>query len=70
MLLILSAFFHDIGMAPDEKEVLTWQKIWDVLPEIEDETEQQLFNKFKRFYTARPEQQETIDKLTEQGKEC
>ena len=68
MLLILSAFFHDIGMAPDEKEVLTWQKIWDASPDIEDETEQQLFNKFKLFYTARPEQQETINKLTEQGK--
>lgn len=68
MLLILSAFFHDIGMAPDEKEVLTWQKFWDPSPDIEDEIEQQLFNKFKRFYTARPEQQETINKLTEQGK--
>ena len=68
MLLILSAFFHDIGMAPNEKEVLTWQKIWDASSDIEDEIEQQLYNKFKRFYTARPEQQETIDKLTEQGK--
>jgi hypothetical protein len=68
MLLILTAFFHDIGMAPDEKEVLTWQKIWDASPDIEDEAEQQLFNKFKRFYIVRPKQQETIDKLTEQGK--
>src|SRR5690606_24252603 len=30
MLLILSAFFHDIGMAPDEKEIITWKKVWDV----------------------------------------
>jgi molecular chaperone HtpG len=68
MLLILSAFFHDIGMAPDEREVVTWQKIWDVIPDIEDETEQDLFDQFKRFYTARPEQQEIIEWLTEQGK--
>ena len=26
MLLILSAFFHDIGMAPEEKNVLSWKK--------------------------------------------
>lgn len=68
MLLILSAFYHDIGMAPDEKEVITWQKIWDTDPFIEDEAEQESFNRFKRFYTARPEQQEIIDKLSEQGK--
>jgi molecular chaperone HtpG len=24
MLLILTAFFHDIGMAPDEREVIAW----------------------------------------------
>ncbi|MDR2409631.1 MAG: ATP-binding protein, partial [Bacteroidales bacterium] len=66
MLLILSAFFHDIGMAPDEKDVLTWQKIWDDTPSITDETEQKSFDGFKRFYEARPEQQEIIKKLTEE----
>lgn len=35
MLLILSAFFHDIGMAPSEKQVLTWKKIWDTDPKLE-----------------------------------
>jgi hypothetical protein len=66
MLLILSAFFHDIGMAPDESEVITWKKIWDIDPDIE-ETEKNTFDKFKRFYTARPEQQEIISKLIIQG---
>ncbi len=67
MLLILSAFFHDIGMAPDEKEVKTWKKVWNVSPEIEDDEEQKLFNQFKRFYDARPEQQEIIEKLVKEG---
>lgn len=64
MLLILSAFFHDIGMAPDEEEVLTWKKVWDANPDIKDEEEQQLFNGFKRYCDTRPDQQEIIDKLT------
>ena len=68
MLLILSAFFHDIGMSPDEKDVLTWRKVWDDEPEFEDEKEERTFNEFKRFYSARPEQQEIIDRLLNQGK--
>lgn len=67
MLLILSAFFHDIGMAPDEKEIITWKKVWNVSPEIENEEEQKLFDRFKRFYDARPEQQEIIEKLVKDG---
>ena len=67
MLLIISAFFHDIGMAPDEKEILTWKKVWDVLPEIENEEEQKLFNRFKRYYDARPDQLEIIEKLIIDG---
>lgn len=67
MLLILSAFFHDIGMAPDEKEVVTWQKVWDGVPIIADDEEQKSFDNFKRFYDARPEQQEIIEKLSAEG---
>lgn len=67
MLLVLSAFFHDIGMAPDEKQVLTWRKIWDDEPEVEPE-EEKTFNEFKRFYSARPEQHEIIERLINQGK--
>lgn len=67
MLLILSAFFHDLGMAPDEKQVLIWRKVWDDVTEIELEDEK-TFNEFKRFYSARPEQQEIIERLIGQGK--
>lgn len=68
MLLIMSAFFHDIGMSPDEKEVLTWKKVWDAEPEFQDETEKAIFEEFNRFYSARPEQQEIIERLINQGK--
>lgn len=67
MLLILSAFFHDIGMVPDEKEVLTWKKVWDLLPILESKEEQKSFNSFKRFYSGRPDQQEIIERLIGQG---
>jgi hypothetical protein len=67
MLLILSAFFHDIGMAPEEKQVIIWKKIWDNEPKI-DADEECSFNDFKRFYSSRPEQQEIIYQLINQGK--
>jgi hypothetical protein len=67
MLLILSSFFHDIGMSPDENEVLTWKKIWDFEPTF-DITEEKTFNEFKRYCSARPEQKEIIDRLISQGK--
>lgn len=68
MLLIFSAFYHDIGMAPDEKFVQTWKRVWDVNPEFESDTEKENFNQFNRFYLARPEQQEIIEKLTDEGR--
>lgn len=68
MLLILSAFFHDIGMSPEEKDVLAWRKVWDKEIEFENAKEEFEFNNFSRFYSARPEQQEIIERLIAQGK--
>lgn len=68
MLLILCAFFHDIGMSPSEKDILAWKKVWDNEPEFENEDEKIEFNNFNRFYSARPEQQEIIKQLIAQGK--
>lgn len=68
MLLVLTAFFHDIGMAPDEKEVITWKKVWDYCPDLSDLEEERSYNSFKRFYDSRPEQQEAIQKLFSKGK--
>jgi hypothetical protein len=68
MLLILSAFFHDIGMAPDEKDVIAWKKVWDNNPEFENEQERIKYQEFKRFYFARPDRQEIINELIKQEK--
>src|SRR5690606_1990422 len=59
-LLILTAFFHDIGMAPDEKEVLAWKKVWDKNPETKDEEEAAALKQFARYYSARREQSKLI----------
>jgi molecular chaperone HtpG len=68
MLLILAAFFHDIGMAPDEKQVLTWRKFWDMNPDVAPDIIRE-FEEFKRFMSARPHHQEVITKLRSQGKD-
>ena len=68
MLLILVAFFHDIGMAPDEKDVIAWKKVWDITPSFIDQLEETQFNKFKRFYSARPDQQITLNQLLSSGR--
>ncbi|MCC4787693.1 ATP-binding protein [Vibrio splendidus] len=68
MLLILSAFFHDIGMAPEEKDVLSWKKVWDSLPEFNDELEKNEYDKFKRYYLARPEQKRNLEDFILQKK--
>lgn len=67
MLLVLCAFFHDIGMAPDERQVLAWRRIWDSEPEI-DEEDRNSYNDFYRFYSARPEQREIIERNINRGK--
>lgn len=67
LLLILSAFLHDIGMAPDEKDVIAWRKTWDISPEFEDESEEKEYSQFKRFTSARPDRMETIEELIIQG---
>jgi molecular chaperone HtpG len=64
MLLILSAFFHDMGMAPNEKEIITWKKTWDSNPIFKTKNEKEIFEKFNRFYFSKPDQQEIINDLT------
>jgi hypothetical protein len=67
MLLILSAFFHDIGMAPDEQDVIAWKKIWDAKPQPECDTEKSEYKKFQRFYHARPDNRTWIDECLCRG---
>jgi len=68
LLLNLSAFFHDIGMAPDERTVMTWRKVWDTNPEHETQQDLEEFNKFSRFCAARPDKQAEIETLINNGK--
>jgi len=67
MLLILSAFFHDIGMAPDEADVQAWKKYFDAEPEFENEHEEKEFELFQRFCAARPDQIDQINFYIQQG---
>lgn len=63
LLLILTAFFHDIGMSPKEKEIRAWKKDWeDKEPSKYELSEYQKFNRFSNTY---PEKLEEIEKLNE-----
>ena len=67
MLLILSAFFHDIGMAPAVKTVMAWKKVWDASPVFSDDEDREEWSKFSRYYAARPDQQLQISTLSSAG---
>ncbi|MCU1324356.1 MAG: metal dependent phosphohydrolase [Acidobacteriaceae bacterium] len=67
MLLILSAFFHDIGMAPEEMEVQAWKKYWDDSPTFCTDSEENEHLKFRRFCSARPDLVSRIDNFVSQG---
>jgi molecular chaperone HtpG len=67
LLLILSAFFHDIGMAADEKDVQSWRKFWDLDPIFTDVADQEQYEKFKRHCSSRPDQVAQIESLLRQG---
>lgn len=67
LLLILTAFFHDIGMSPKEKEIRAWKKDWeDKKPSEYELSEHQKFNRFSNTY---PEKLEEIEKLNELEKD-
>ncbi|MBK7106663.1 MAG: ATP-binding protein [Ignavibacteriae bacterium] len=67
-LLLLTAFFHDIGMAPNEKEVLAWKKVWDKNIELDiDETK--TYDEFNRFLVAKPDEISIIEQLQLKAKE-
>ena len=60
-MLIISAFLHDIGMAPDEKYILAWK---NQLPEEEyDEELKEEREKFSRFRLTYTHQLADIERL-------
>ena len=60
MLLILTAFFHDIGMAPGEDQVRAWLQFWD---QSASECEENKETAFGLFVKARPDQLAEISDL-------
>ncbi|WP_411845732.1 ATP-binding protein [Roseibacillus persicicus] len=68
MLLILSAFFHDVGMAPDEETVIAWKKNWDDEPEFENKLLELESREFGRFVETRPDLKSQLESLLEDGK--
>lgn len=67
LLLILSAFFHDIGMAPAIKDVLSWKKVWDYTPNFDDEADKKEYDRFQRYYLARPEHKAKLEEFIVRG---
>lgn len=67
MLLLLSAFLHDIGMAPDENIVMAWKKVWDLDPLFDEKSEEEEHRKFKRFLAARPDKSALVEDLINRG---
>lgn len=68
MLLILTSFFHDIGMAPDENSILAWKKYWDENPTFENTEEKCEYDDIAKFFSARPEKIVEIEEASSQGK--
>jgi len=66
MLLVLGAFFHDIGMAPDEKCVQSWTKLWDVDSSFSDDAEKVEYENFKRYCSSKLEQLTQIESFKTQ----
>jgi len=61
MLLILTAFFHDLGMAPYEDEIKAWKKIWkDATP---SPNELKAHSEYERFSKTYPDKKDEIYRL-------
>ncbi len=64
-LLILTAFFHDIGMAASEEELRAWQRDWE--GKNPTEKEKALFEEYNRFTKTYPDKLEEIERLELSG---
>lgn len=62
MLLILSAFFHDVGMAPAEDEVKAWLQFWDESVDVDG-----IPQGFALFAKAKPDRLDEISDFESRG---
>jgi hypothetical protein len=60
MLLILTAFFHDVGMAPEERQIRAWKKDWD---NSGDEYETAEYQNFERFCKTFPDKLQEMERF-------
>jgi hypothetical protein len=67
MLLIMCAFFHDIGMAPDEFVILSWEKNWDSNPTFTSGEEKEEFLQFKKHLLSHQQINDEIESANKMG---
>lgn len=67
LLLILTSFFHDIGMAPDEASIISWKKYWDIDPVFENSEQDVEYHNISKFFAARLERIREINEAQSQG---
>ena len=67
MLLILCAFFHDLGMAPSEKEFEEWNKCFDIIY-LTTDYKNANYNEFKNFCESQNYKVEDVIALYSNGK--
>lgn len=65
MLLILTSFFHDIGMAPEEKYIRAWKGDYEGL---DDDFANIEHNKYQRFRNSNVKKVDEIQKLHDEDK--
>ena len=66
MLLILSAFFHDLGMAPSQQDVDAWRGSFERGSASKEQLEKN--RKFEQFKSSSPEKNNKIQELIRLGK--
>lgn len=66
-LLILAAFFHDIGMAPSEREIRAWQGLFE--EDAPTEYEKNTFEDYDLFRDSKPEIVTKINELKQANEE-
>lgn len=66
LLLIATAFYHDIGMAPSQEDVRIWRRYWDA--EREDLEHNESFRSFARFCDSFPQSLKEIRQAVNAGR--
>ncbi|MFW5891620.1 MAG: HD domain-containing protein, partial [bacterium] len=66
MLLILTAFFHDIGMAPAQNKVSAWKEAFNEMS-FDDTKDHLEYNDFLKFIKSKPKEKKRIDNLNKSG---